>query len=104
MSRDEFVVYTGRSNTLRLQLTEDGVAIAHNTVSKLAVEVGVTVFDSAINPSLFDLSNASYFVLKLGAAGLSTGVYPARLILYDTGPNQDGLVWPEGFNLKVVAV
>lgn len=99
-----FTVYPGRANSVKLTLTDDEKSIDHSAVSRLAVSVGGQLFDSQTQPELFNLNNSRYFEIKLAAAGLSPGRYPATLILYDTGSYLNGFVWPVGFVVVVKAL
>lgn len=88
----EEIVYNGRSNTIELSLTSDGVVIAHNTLSRCQVYVGATLIDSNVSPAWFDLTKTDRIILKFGASGLTAGRHTATLVIFDA-MNPLGLVW-----------
>jgi hypothetical protein len=101
----DFIIYSGRANAVKLQLTDDGAAINHLSLTRVAVYVGSTLFDSNTTPALFDLTNADHIVLKLAAASpvLAVGKYSCKLVIYDVSEYALGYVWPEVFVLNVLA-
>lgn len=91
--------YNGRDNAISLQLTSDNAVITHTGLTRCQLLVGDTMLDSALTPSLFDMTNADRIILNLGGAGLAIGTYAAILYVFDgNGPN--GVRWGE-FTLTV---
>lgn len=101
----DYTIYPGRANAVKIALTDDAAAINHLSLTRLAVYVGSTLFDSQTTPALFDLSNADHVVIKLGSASpaLATGKYSCKLVVYDSGEFAGGYIWPEAFVVTVLA-
>jgi hypothetical protein len=93
----EYTIYPNRANNIKIALTEDGAAINHLAVNRLAVYVGSTLFDSQDSPGYFDLTQATHFIIKLPAADIEAGKYACTLVIYDSGDLVDGYVWPIKF-------
>ena len=89
----EETVYLDRNNTIDLSIAnaDTGITINHAAFTKIQVEVGETVIDSAANPEFFDLTNQDKLILKFGQTTLLAGKYTAWLVIFDAD-NTDGLV------------
>lgn len=92
----EETVYNGRDNTIDLVLKQDGTALNHTTLTRLALELrgGSLLADSDASPAAFDFTNADKVVLKLGGLGLPTGRHTVTLVAYDA-TNTSGIEWAE---------
>lgn len=93
----EFTIYANRANHIKLALTENGKVLDHRAITRMAVYVNATLFDSQSQPSLFDMNHAGYLVIKLAGQAITPGRHPAKLIIYDTAELAAGFVWPETF-------
>lgn len=93
----EFTIYANRANHIRLALTENSKVIDHRPITRVAVYVNATLFDSQTQPTLFDISRADYLVIKLAGQAIPPGRHPAKLIIYDANELAAGFVWPETF-------
>ena len=85
-------VFNGHDNIIALSLSIDKEAINHSGIVQVQLYVGSTLIDSIVNPDYFDTSNEDRLIIKLAHAGIKTGRYETRLIIYDIF-NPDGLVW-----------
>lgn len=95
-------VYQNRDNTNSLELRANGAAQDISGTTRMTLQVGDKLIDSALAQSAFDWStNGSSGILELtlGHQGLQKGTYTATLTIYDlTYPN--GLCWGD-FIIKV---
>ena len=87
------VVYDQYGNTIRLRLQVDGVDVAdHRVITRAIVEFGrgetilspdpYLVIDSSIDPTSFDLTDPTAFILKLGAASVPKGRHNVFLTVF----------------------
>ena len=88
------IVYDGHDNTIDLLLKADGVAQDLSSVTRMTLEVGSSIVDSAVSGSAFDWAPGvtGKLILVLGDEGLTAGSYRATLTVYDS-TNTDGIVW-----------
>ena len=102
---DEFVIYPGRSNTLKIILTSDNVPIVHTSITRLAIYVGSLLVDSNTHPEWFDLTNAGFVNIKLGqvSPAIPTAHYSCKLVVYDVNEFSLGYIWPQTFLVHVAA-
>ncbi|MEC4749996.1 hypothetical protein [Methylomicrobium sp. Wu6] len=100
----EFPIYPGRSNSVKIALTNNNAVIDHTKITRLAIYVGSTLFDSQATPAMFDKTNAGHVEIKLGAASpaIAAGRYTCRLIVYDDGAYTLGLIVPVAFVVSVL--
>ena len=97
----EEIVYTARDNTIELSLSTNGEAITHTGITRCQVKVNSTMLDSSVNPEYFDFSQADRIILSFGDAGLPTGIYTAKLYVFDIN-SIEGLFWGD-FSLTVTS-
>ena len=98
-------VYTGRDNTIDLLLKDENGAVDLSSVTRIDIvllETGDAISDS--DPVNFPIKWSGTGVtgkvlLQLGDQGIVTGMYTARLVVFDPA-NPDGIVWDE-FGLQV---
>ena len=104
MSRE--IIYLGRSNTIDWQLQADGAAVDLSSVTRMTLEIGGEVLDSATQgngqgntfywTSGIPATGVPNLYLALGPAaenaGIAAGNYNACLVTYDPD-NLDGIVW-----------
>jgi hypothetical protein len=102
--RLEFKIYADRANAVELTLTDANRSINHLALTRAALYVGATLFDSQAVPDMFDLTAADHVSIKLGDAdpALAEGLYTCRLIVFDSGDYAKGYVWPEDFDVRVI--
>lgn len=85
-------VYLGRDNTIELRLCINDNPITHTHIIRCQVQVGASLLDSSISPSLFDLTKTDRLVMAFGQSGLIPGRYKSALIIYDS-VREHGVVW-----------
>ena len=112
METVSYDVFTGADNQIRLSLTEDGTPMVdHTVITRMVLSIGPgdtllsaaphTEIDSSVDAGYFDLTQAAYVALILGAAGLAAGRHIARMTIYtSTYPN--GAAWLPLLELRVV--
>lgn len=97
MSRIEEVAVLNRDNDIVFELSVFNPldpSPAPIVPIRCQVLAGTTLLDSAVTPSLFDLTVANLLTLKFRQSGLSAGRYPAKLYLFfENKPN--GVLWDE---------
>jgi len=86
------IAWLNRDNVIDIALSDDGVLINHALITRILLFFGTQIIDSAITPSLFDLSSQSKVVFKPGFSGLAIGSYQVGVVTYDVS-NPDGLRW-----------
>jgi hypothetical protein len=101
----EYPIYPGRANSVKITLKNKGAAVNHLAITRLAVYVGVRLFDSQTSAALFDLTNAGHVEIKLGDASpaLTLGRYACKLVIYDAGIYAAGFIVPVSFVVNVLA-
>lgn len=102
---DEEIVYLSNANTIERVLTRNDRALTaaeYGAITRCQVLVGATLLDSAVSPTLFDLTQTDRIVLKFGSAALQTGKRLATLVVFDDA-HPAGLVWDQ-FSLTVRSV
>jgi hypothetical protein len=95
-------VYNGRDNTIDLLLTEDGVSINHDSITRVQLKLNNTadtVIDSETSPGVFDWSQGK-LIISLGNEGVPVGSYNADLYIFD-GTNTNGVKWKPKLGLRV---
>jgi hypothetical protein len=99
----EYPIYPGRANSVKIAIKNNGAVIDHSAITRLALYVGTTLFDSQVTPALFDLTNAGHVEIHLGNASpaLAVGRYPCKLIIYDAGEYAQGFIVPVPFVVQV---
>jgi hypothetical protein len=91
-------IYNGRDNTIEVQLAEDGVVVALDTVYRVTARFGTLLIDYDAISSAFDWVNKTnadgdILVLMMGGVGIPAGNYQAEIVTYDTA-NPQGVAWP----------
>lgn len=96
------IVYLGHSNVVGLQLLSDDVIYDLSDTTRMTLQFGDTVIDSAIHAGVFDWSQGDgELYLTLGDQTINTAVYYAELVVYSTSYT-DGNVWGS-FNVWVTS-
>lgn len=102
MSSVEQTVYTGKDNSVDLQLTEDGVAIPdHSVITGMTLSIeGVADITHTDHPTYFDFTYADRVILMLGQAGIPAGIHWMQMtVITQAAPN--GIVWQPKVKLRV---
>lgn len=87
------IVYLGHDNTIDLLLRADGVAYDITSTTRMTLDFGGTVIDSAVHTSVFDWSDGDgKLYLTLGDETIATGTYEADLVVYDS-VHTNGIMW-----------
>jgi hypothetical protein len=104
--RHTFKIYPGYANSVDMTLMDGVTAINHLAITRLALYVGDTLFDSNAAPALFDLTHEDHVKIKLGAASpaLAEGRYVCKPIVYAPGELENGWIWPVEFVVDVGAL
>jgi len=91
MSQLEEFVYLGCINPIELSLLEDDAVIAHTSITRCQVKIGIVLLDSDILPDAFDFTNQEKLILKFGDAGLTEGEYQSKLYVFKA--NTEGRIF-----------
>ncbi len=92
------IVYQSRSNTVRKQVFIDGEPANFFPVTRMTLQVGGVLLDSAVQSGVFDWSQGAGFIdFTLGAQSLPLGLHQAVLVAYDNDhPSGQVLAHPAG--------
>lgn len=98
------VVYSGRDNTIDLELRADGAPVDELTavtrmVIYLHADGNVITLDSNASPGAFMWGASAIAKFALGGEGVAPGYYFARLVVYDPD-NINGIEWGNGFYME----
>ena len=89
-------VWIGHDNIIKLKLSDDGVSADLSGSTRMTLEFGSVLLDSAVHTGAFDWSaGEGVLVLQLGAHVTDEFNGFARLVIY-TAANPNGLVWIDG--------
>lgn len=105
-------VYLGRDNTIDLELLEDEGAIGdHTDIARVVLVFGqgetslspapYLEIDSLDEPALFDFTDSTKLILKLGAASIPKGRHTVRLVIYLSGLT-NGATWEPQLQMTVI--